>query len=181
MKFSKYIITIGLVLSVVIDIVQPSTIYAQDATVSEEQAKQIKASCVSTKATLSRLHSSDALMRVNAGQIYESISTKLMDGFNARVSNNSMNNAGLIFVSNDYEAQLDTFRNDYITYEGQLSKAINTDCANQPADFYNAILDARTKRGDVYGDVVKLNQYIDSYSSAVNKFEKEYLAAINEV
>jgi hypothetical protein len=130
---------------------------------------------------LNQLHASDALLRVNRGQIYESMSTKLMDRFNGRVSNNGFDNTNLVAITKSYGLMLDTFRLDYITYEKQLALAISIDCPNQPVEFYDAVLSARTKRSQVNADVIKLNQFIDQYQLAVNQFEKDYQISVERL
>ncbi len=154
---------------------------AESVKLTDEHLQQIKTNCVSVKANLSRLHSNDALARVNVGQIYESISTKLMSGFNGRVANNNMNNISLSSVSSQYDNQLNTFRSDYITYENQLSRALGVNCSNNPQEFYDAVVSARIKRAKVYEDVTRLNQFIDQYTKEVDKFEAEYKLATQEV
>jgi outer membrane murein-binding lipoprotein Lpp len=154
---------------------------AQDSAVTSQQIEKIRSNCVSTKNTLNQLHESDALLRVNIGQTYESMSTKLMVEFNTRVTNNNFNNTGLVSVTTSYMATLDTFRSDYKTYEEQLSSAIAINCSSQPVAFYNAVTSARTKRNQVHTDVLKLNQYIAQYQSAIDQFEKDYQVAIKGV
>ncbi len=150
---------------------------AQSIPMTRAQIDQIRNNCDSTKVTLNQLHASDALLRVNRGQTFESMSTKLMKRFNSRLSANNYNNEALVLVTNNYDTMLDTFRSDYKTYEEQLSATLNIDCSNQPATFYDAVASARTKRNQVHTDVVKLNQLIDKYQAAVNQFEKDYQTA----
>jgi hypothetical protein len=107
------------------------------------------------------------------------MSAKLMDRFNSRVSSNSFDNAPLVSVTTNYGLMLDNFRSDYKTYEEHLSSAIAIDCSKQPVAFYDAISLARTERIQVHADVLKLNQYIDQYQSAVNQFEKDYQSSAN--
>lgn len=137
---------------------------------SADQTARIQANCLSIKGSLNQLHASDALLRVNRGQIYESMGAKLMGNFNSRLSNNGLDNKGLVSVANEYQTALATFRTDYQAYEQQLSATIRVDCTKDPTSFHNALLDARTKRSTVHNDVVHLNQYIDDYRSAVNDF-----------
>jgi hypothetical protein len=152
---------------------------AQDSSITSQQIDLIRSNCVSTKNTLNQLHASDALLRVNRGQIYESIETKLMAGFNGRLLNNNFNNSNMTSITNNYESTLNTFRSHYIVYEEQLTAAINIDCLKQPTAFYDAISSARTKRDQVHSDVVKLNQYVDQYQAALDQFEKDYQTAAN--
>ena len=176
MKTFARLLVVCLTLAVILSGILLLDVSAQNATMTDQQIELIRTNCVSAKNTLNQLHMSDALLRVNMGQIYESMSTKLMERFNGRVANNSLNNTNLVAVTTSYGLMLDTFRSDYITYEEQLSSAIAVDCSKQPVAFYDAISSARTERNNVHADVLKLNQYIDQYQSALNQFEKDYQA-----
>lgn len=147
---------------------------AQSVPMTDQQIKLIRDNCVSTENTLNQLHSSDALLRVNRGQTYESMSAKLMERFNSRVASNSLNNTELLSITNSYGAMLDSFRAHYISYEKQLTLAVNIDCSKQPVAFYDAIAQARIGRDQVHIDVLKLNQLIDQYRAAVDQFSKDY-------
>lgn len=160
---------LGVVITLFLSVIGLTTASAQTI-LTEEQLGRISANCLSIKNTLNQLHASDALLRVNRGQIYEAMSTKLMDRFNARLSGNDLDARGTIAVTTSYRTALATFRTDYQAYERQLSTAIKIDCNQKPADFHNAIEDARTKRDKVHDDVIRLHQYIDDYRSAVNDF-----------
>jgi hypothetical protein len=175
MKLSK--IKLGVVwlsLAVTLGGVSLWTASAENSTMSTQQITQIRNNCVSAKNTLSQLHASDALLRVNRGQLYESISTKLMAGFNGRVSNNSYDNTDLVFITKEYNLALDTFRTDYIKYEEKLSTAMAVDCTKQPVAFYDEVSSARSERDQVHSDAEKLDQYVDQYKTAISSFESYY-------
>jgi len=148
---------------------------AQDVPMTAIQIEQIKSSCVSAKNTMAQLHANDALLRVNRGQMYESMTTKLMSRFNDRVDSNHQNSKGLTTVTQSYNAALTTFRIDYQSYEESLSAALKIDCTNEPVTFYDAVADARSKRTQVHVDVVKLHQYIDDYQAAFDTFATSFL------
>lgn len=149
--------------------------HAQSATVlTADQEQRISDNCVSIKNSLSQLHASDALLRVNRGQIYESMGSKLMDRFNDRLGSNSLDNKAMVTVSGSYRTQLNTFRSNYISYEQKLSAALKIDCTTKPTEFYNTIEDARILRNTVHGDVIKLHQLIDDYRSSVSGFLLNY-------
>lgn len=151
---------------------------AQNDEPTSGQIQLVRENCLSLKSTLNQLHASDALLRVNMGQLYESLSIKLMSGFNDRVVNNNLNNDSLVSTTKTYNSALDDFRTDYQTYEEQLSSAINIDCSSHPASFYDAISLARTYRNHVHADVLKLNQSISQYQSAIDQFENDYLLSL---
>jgi len=150
------------------------TYAAADEPVTDAQIAQIKANCVTTKNTLDRLHASDALLRVNRGQLYESMTTKLMVPFNTRLSSNHIDATNLSSTNASYVDSLASFRTDYQAYEEQLSTALKVDCTKQPVTFYDAVISARTKRNQVHEDVIKLHGYIDNYKSGVEDLSKTY-------
>lgn len=169
MKLPFRLVTLGLIAALLLPVLTLQNVSAQSS-LTEEQLQRISANCLAAKTTLNQLHASDALLRVNRGQIYESMGAKLMNNFNGRLSSNSLDNKGLLLVTTSYKGALDSFRLDYQAYERQLSAAIKVDCNKQPAEFHDAVEDARTKRAKVHADVIRLHQYIDDYRSAVSDF-----------
>ena len=174
MKISKKTILQCAGLTLLVGLLPIVKVAADTSTLTSEQVKTVKTNCLSAKNTLDQLHASDALLRVNMGQMYESLETKLMVGFDGRVSNNKLDNSKLKVITNTYSATLDGFRADYIAYENQLSAATSIDCIKQPAAFYDAVGKAREGRSQVHNDVVKLNQLIDQYQAALNDFQAAY-------
>jgi len=151
-----------------------SSAQAQSTVLSDKQLSRIRANCQTTKSTLHQLHGTDALLRVNRGQVYESLSTKLMERFNARLSNNRLDNKATVAVSSNYNSALNIFRSNYKAYEERLSDTLKMDCGADPAGFYWAIDDARSKRARVHEDVLRLHRYVDDYRSAVDDFLLNY-------
>ena len=141
---------------------------AEDLT--PDQVERIKTNCVSIKNSLSQLHASDALLRVNRGQTYESMATKLMDTFNNRLGSNNLDNKAMTTVTTNYRSALDTFRTHYISYEQKLAETIRTDCKEHPNSFHESLLEARELRQKVHTDVLKLHSLIDDYHSSVGDF-----------
>lgn len=161
------VLSLGVLLSFAVP-----NVSAEDLT--PEQTERVKLNCVSIKNTLSQLHASDALLRVNRGQVYESVGSKLMDTFNARLANNRLDNKAMTTVTANYRTALNNFRNDYIAYEQKLSDAIKIDCIARPNTFHTALEEARTLRLKVHEDVLKLHRYIDDYRTSVSDFLLNY-------
>lgn len=126
------------------------------------------------KATVNQLHASDALLRVNRGQIYESMASNLMDRFNDRLGSNRLDNKAMVSVTGDYRTGLNSFRTNYIKYEQKLAQALRIDCVTQPVEFYNVLQEARQLRTTVHEDVKALHELIDDYRSSVNGFMINY-------
>jgi hypothetical protein len=141
-----------------------SIAYAQsDALMTEEHIARIRSNCIEAQSTLNQLHSSDALLRVNRGQLYESISTKLMTPFNSRATLNRLDVTKLSALAASYERELVAFRTNYKSYEETLSQALKINCINQPVAFYDTVNDAREKRTLVHANTTTLKTIIQKY------------------
>jgi len=146
------------------------TAHAQSTALTSEQIDKIKSNCTSIKSTLNQLHASDALLRVNRGQVYESMASKLMDPFNSRLGSNRLDSKATSAVTTSYRDALNGFRNDYKSYEEKISSALRINCFDEPELFYSTIEQARVNRAKVHDDVNKLHRYIDDYRQAVGDF-----------
>ncbi len=143
-------------------------VYAQSTPMTEAHIQQIRDNCIDAQSVLTQLHASDALLRVNRGQLYESISTKLMAPFNSRVALNKYDGSKLIEQAANYEKQLDDFRSSYKSYDEAMTKALRINCVNEPVAFYDSVADARTKRQAVHQSTLLLQETIQNYK---NQFE----------
>ena len=143
-------------------------------TLTEAQRAAIRTNCVSIKNTLNQLKVSDALLRVNRGQVYESMRSKLMDRFNSRLESKSFDNRGVLVVTGSYISTLDFFRLNYVTYERQLASTIRIDCTQDPDSFRSALQLAREKRTLVHDDVNRLHALIDDYRNAAGDFRLNF-------
>lgn len=141
---------------------------------SPDQVERVKANCVPIKNSLNQLRVSDALLRVNRGQVYEAMSTKLMDAFNDRLGSNRLDNKAMTTVTGNYRSELANFRLDYIEYAQKLAEAIRIDCVAQPNTFHTAVQEARELRTKVHEDVLKLHRLIEDYRSSVSDFLLNY-------
>ncbi|MCX6728263.1 MAG: hypothetical protein NTV39_00620 [Candidatus Saccharibacteria bacterium] len=179
MTISKKLISAGLIVAVLVcGLTFIKIASAQNDQPTDTQIQLVQNNCLALKSTLNQLHASDALLRVNMGQLYESMAIRLMNGFNGRIERNNLNNNSLVSETKNYNSTLDNFRSDYQAYEEKLSAAINTDCQNHPTSFYNAISTARTYRDKVHSDVLRLNQSIAQYQSTTDQFESDYLLSL---
>ncbi len=149
-------------------------VHAQSSTLNDDQRDRITANCLTIKNTLSQLRASDALLRVNRGQVYEAMKTRIMDRFNARLSNNGLDSRGLSSLAKTYDDRLTIFRTHYDEYARQLDSAIRIDCARDPDGFHLAIANARSKRTVIHEDVKRLHVLIDDYRSSVIDFKTNF-------
>lgn len=169
---SRRIITTMMLIGFTISVTISSSVIAQELTPT--QTAQIQTNCQSIKSVLNQLHVSDALLRVNRGQLYESIATKLMDRFNTRLASSDFESNNFQAITSNFRDELTKFRTDYVNYERQLSRVIAIDCQENPTEFNSALEDARALRFKVRDDVERLNQHITDYQAAVNNFYTSY-------
>ena len=154
----------------------PTLVSAQSEStnLSDAQRSHIRSECTQIKGSLSQLHATDALLRVNRGQVYESLVNKLMAPFNGRLSSAGLDNKAMATHIEQYQTALTAFRTDYITYEKKIAELLRTDCSSEPTKFYQLVLDARERRKTVHEDVVRLHQIIDDYGNSVSDFLLNY-------
>ena len=150
-------------------------VFAQSPPMTEARIERIRANCVEAQSTLTQLHASDALLRVNRGQLYESISTKLMNPFNARITSNKLDVTALGTITASFEQRLNEFRANYKQYEEAMTKTLRMNCTNQPVAFYDSVADTRAKRQQVYLSNQALQDTIGQYKLAFDAFKQKFL------
>ncbi|MCL2869471.1 hypothetical protein FWF48_01510 [Candidatus Saccharibacteria bacterium] len=138
-------------------------VWAAETPANQKQLDMVAYRCSSVKANIKRLQTQDAITRVELGQNYESILTKLMVPMNTRLAKNSFDGGNILSITADFSSNLDNFRQHYQQYDETISDLLNIDCTKKPADFYNKLLTARAKRSDVQTDCANLSQNIKSY------------------
>jgi hypothetical protein len=140
---------------------------------TEPHIARIRQNCVEAQSSLFQIHASDALLRVNRGQLYESISTKLMAPLNSRIALNKLDGGALVSITLNYEKTLNDFRTDYQVYELSLSQVLNIKCTDQPVSFYDGVRAARDARSKVHNDVLALQDAITKYRAAFEAFSSQ--------
>lgn len=153
-----------ILLTLVLCIFFSKNVFAQNTTLNSMQSSNVIANCTSIKNRLDQLHVNDALLRVNRGQLYETILSKLMLQFNKRAQSNNLDITSLNSTAEKFSNQLENFRKDYRLYEQQLDETIKTGCSNGAQNFVDSIENARQSRKKVYEDIRLLNTTIDEYS-----------------
>lgn len=148
--------------------------YADDTatTLTDDDLTTIRRNCVSVQSTLDRVHESDALSRVNLGQQYETIATKLMAPFNSRVALNRLDGVALTQTTVAFNNELDEFRALYQQYEQTVLKAIQLKCTAQPVTFYDTLHLARSQRAAVRAATMEMSKLVTQYSDQVKTLEQ---------
>lgn len=159
-----------------------SEVVAQESSspISAQQEQEIRQECSMRLEVLSRLRASDGVLRVNRGQLYESISTRLMARLNSRIAANSLDGGNLFETAANYERSLDQFRQRYIAYEETISDAMRIDCVKNPAEFNDMVNEARRLRRLVHDEVLNLHRYIKEYNEAFDEFSSSFRESPSE-
>lgn len=153
------------------------TVRAQQVeTMTDAHIERIRSNCVDAQSILFQLHASDAGLRVNRGQIYESVSTKLMAPLNSRLVLNRLDSVELVSIAAKYQQQLQEFRSLYQEYEESMSEVLDMNCTEQPVAFYDKIAETREKRQLTHESTVTLHKTIVEYGDAFEAFAKEFKA-----
>lgn len=156
----------------------PGAAYAQTIPLTQSHIAHVRSNCLTAVSSLDQLHRTDALLRVNRGQLYESISTRLMSRLNSRVALNRLDASKLTVASSNYEKALKSFREHYINYERQLNSTININCREQPQRFYDMVVETGKRRQRVNVDVRQIHRYLDDYNKAFAALRSEYESAV---
>lgn len=168
------LLTAGLTIGLLFGI-QATTVRAQDTVqVSAEKLAAIQSRCSTIKTNLNQLQTTDALLRVNRGQAYASISNDLMAKLNSRIALNRLDGSELIRVTTQYETNHTSFRIAYQEYSDELVRLMKIDCTEHPQQFYEVLVSTREKRKLVNDSVKRLNEDIRAYEAAFNQFRATY-------
>lgn len=175
METMKRLLVLAIILVGALALVAPAQRVAEaakEAPMTEAHIERIRNNCVEAQSVLRRLHASDALLRVNRGQLYELISSKLMTPLNSRIAQNRLDPASLVSLTADYADQLDVFREDYIDYEKSMTSLLEMNCMDQPVAFYDKVHETRAKRQKVHQNTVTLHKTIGNYRDEFEVFAK---------
>lgn len=174
MKYYSRLLAIVIFSIVGISLLQLPVSAAEESSLTEVQIGKIRSQCSEIQTSLSQVHVNDALLRVNRGQLYELISTKLMAQLNSRIALNRLDSTKLVAAATTYERHLKEFRTNYQLYEEALSANIKIDCSKQPISFYDQLILVRAKRSDVVKSTKDLAHSINAYGLAFDEFKKPY-------
>ena len=171
----RFLVIIGVMATLSIGVVALHSLTTlADTPMTEEHIQRIRDNCSEAQSALSQLHATDALLRVNRGQLYESISTKLMEPFDSRLALNNYNAPDLVSIASSYDQQLTDFRTKYQQYEESMSATLEINCRNQPVAFYDSVSATRDKRDKVHQSALALHDFITNYQQAFEAFAKTF-------
>ncbi|NLA43059.1 hypothetical protein GX865_02795 [Candidatus Saccharibacteria bacterium] len=135
----------------------------------------IEMDCLDVKMKLTKVYEQDGLSRVNAGQVYDTVSHKLMARLNAKVVEGRLHGGDLVKSTAAFEESLVKFRSDYREYEIAMNRLLKSDCQSRQHAFYLELEDVRSKRKAVHESVSAVNQASNDYYDSFTSFKDSYL------
>ncbi len=151
-----------------------ATTHAESDITPEKQAIIVE-SCVGAQTVLQRIQHNDAATRVNRGQGYETLVSRLMTPLNSRATSGGYNNSASLLVDTTkrYQQALENFKDHYKQYDNAISAALKVKCKTDPTRFYGYVEDARKQRQSLAADVSNLSSLISEYRGNVVKLRSE--------
>ena len=144
------------------------------ATITPEKMARIRSRGVENQAALNRLHQTDAFLRNDRGNLYRTISDKLMVPLNRRLASNQLDGGALLTITADYNEAYTKFYDQYIQYDNALTKVLEIDCTREPVAFYNALLTAREKRNELSKTNQTIKNLVRQYGTTFTDFKTAY-------
>lgn len=156
-------------------VVSPQASFAQisEPASDDKILANIRTYCSAIKTTIRRIHTSDAVLRVNLGQVYSTISTRLMARLNGRLSLNRIDSSELIAITNNFEKSRMQFNQTYNQYDTAMLNLAKADCVKDPAGYRTDLLKARELRMAIQGEISTLNQLIVQYRQQVEMIKEK--------
>ena len=171
MKIGKLLVGIALLSGLFLLVQQPA---GAEAEITPEKIEKIKTHCTENQATLNRLHQTDAFLRTNRGELYRTISDKLMVPLNRRLASNQLDAGSLLTITADFNAEYRVFFDAYIQYDNAMTHLLTIDCNKEPVTFYNALTSAREKRVILSESNQAIQDYIRAYGVEFTDFKESY-------
>lgn len=133
---------------------------------------RLQAQCDTVRSHLSRLHSSDALLRVNVGQVYNNISSRLMARLNGRLALNKIDSTELVRLASAFERERVSFSGRYSEYEAELAQLLKIDCRTQVTDFQSRLGLVRDARHKLAATTRQLKETAMAYGAEVERIQQ---------
>lgn len=159
-----------------VPLVSVSVVRAQEASpmISQEKITKIRDRCIENQAALNQLHQTDLFLRNNRGELYQTISEKLMVPFSRRLAANQLDGGVFLDLSASFRTEYITFNRAFIDYDNALTKVLAVDCTREPVAFYNELLNAREKRQVLSTSNQALMDIIRRYSTAFSDYRTQF-------
>lgn len=147
-----------------------------EVVVTKESIANIKANCFKNLASLRQLHQTDAFLRNDRGELYQTISNKLMTPLNQRLVENELDGSLLVATAASFNRKYRNFYKDYVEYDNAMSGLLEVDCSDEPVTFYTSLLETRKKRAELDKSDQALVSYVVQYKKQFDTLRPEFEA-----
>lgn len=140
--------------------------------------QKVSFDCTILRDNLKTIHENDGVTRVNIGQNYESLLTKLMIPLNTKLTQELYDNSELVGITSKYNDALNEFKDDYKTYEDKFKLFLRKDCnQGETTAYYKGLQEVKKLRIKTFESNQKLRDLVNDYYS---NFKKVKQAIINK-
>lgn len=161
----------ALLLSLAIAILVSPLTRAETQPLSSSAQQKLRQNCVSAQVSLQRVQQAEKPTRINRGYLYDRM-LKLMTSFNSRVAFNNIDSPELFNITTRYQESLKSFAAEYTAYDNSLSDLIAFDCAGQPSQFYDTLVETRRLRSEFTKTINTLDSLLNDYRTNVDSVKK---------
>ncbi len=124
----------------------------------------VSGNCRSAQSLLGRIERADSVIRVNRGSDYNNI-LNLFFAMNARLASQKISAPKLADITNNFQNELENFRDFYNKYDDSLSAPISVDCSNDPTGFYGNLQKSRTFVNSLNQSTTNLDNLVQDYKN----------------
>lgn len=157
----------GTLVSMIILSIIVSPLARAEGSLTDAELQTIQANCVSAQIALQHVQEADLLTRLNRGYRYDTL-LKLMTSLNSRVVQNKLDAPSLITIASDYQKNLDSFRDEFTTYDDSLTAIVHMDCRNEPTTFNDRLVALRSMRTNLYNRIREFDDLLDKYQKGLD-------------
>lgn len=179
MKMHQKISLLALIVTGATTIMVASTSRAE-LVVSKAQINAIKEHCVANQASLNQLHQTDAFLRIDRGNLYKTISDKLMVPLNRRIAANGLDGGLLVATTAQFNNEYKRFYAKYISYDTAISNLLSIDCTREPVSFYDALVKAREARTELNSSTQRLVDLARQYKTQFDTFRTNFRNGVQQ-
>ena len=138
---------------------------------TQAQIVVIQDRCDAIHEELKVLQRNDSRARVYLGRYYETILNRFITPLNVRLVENNLSSTSFINNQNDFNKAWTNFMIDYVEYQKGLEDLVATDCKENPEQFYEKLVDVRTKRATVADDTARLRKLAGRHLDLVKELK----------
>ena len=161
-----------------VSLVGVQTAAAQDSepvtTISQEKITKIRDHCIENQAALNRLHQTDLFLRNDRGELYQTISEKLMVPFSRRLATNQVDGGTFVDLAATFKTEYSRFNRAFIDYDNAITRVLSVKCLDEPVTFYNELLEARQRRDALAKSNQALMEIIRKYGTAFADYKTAF-------